>query len=79
MNKNNANLNLERDLFLAKKLQVMANDYKIKVTPQTISNIMADLSDIYEKGKSKGWQEGYDEGHREGMAEVIHHSQAVYL
>lgn len=69
MVKNN-NINTERDKFLKEKLQLMANDYDIKLTPVIITQIMADLSDIYEKGKSKGWQEGYDEGHREGMAEV---------
>lgn len=60
----------ERDKFLKEKLQIMANDYGIKLTSTTITQIMADLSDIYEEGKSKGWEEGYNEGHIQGMADA---------
>lgn len=60
----------ERDKFLKEKLQIMVNDYGIKLTSTTITQIMADLSDIYEEGKSKGWEEGYNEGHIQGMADA---------
>lgn len=69
MIKNN-NIYKERDKFLKKKLQIMSNDYNIKLTPKITAQIMTDLSDIYEEGKSKGWEEGYHEGYIQGQADV---------
>lgn len=61
MIKNN-NIYKERDKFLKKKLQIMSNDYNIKLTPKITAQIMTDLSDIYE--------EGYHEGYIQGQADV---------